>query len=113
MHWLLPGYQQDFCAPGGALVFELRKVKKTAQNVVRIFYTAQTFDQLRELKRLTLDQPPATMQLLIPGGSTSRTNLDVSLSTFQKLMSQAIDVRCVQPIREEVPPGVLNTPPSN
>jgi 4-phytase/acid phosphatase len=47
VHWLLPGYQPDFCAPGGALVFELRQVKATGQYLVRVFYTAQTFDQLR------------------------------------------------------------------
>ncbi len=54
MHWLLPGYQPDFCAPGGALVFELRQVTATGQYLVRVFYTAQTFDQLRNLTPLTL-----------------------------------------------------------
>ena len=49
VHWLLPGYQPDFCAPGGALVFELRQVKATGRYLVRVFYTAQTFDQLRNL----------------------------------------------------------------
>ena len=27
LHWQLPGYQPDFCAPGGALVFELRQAR--------------------------------------------------------------------------------------
>ena len=57
-HWLLPGYQPDFCAPGGALVFELRQVRATEQCLVRVFYTAQTFDQLRNLAPLTLAEPP-------------------------------------------------------
>jgi 4-phytase/acid phosphatase len=70
-HWLLPGYQPDFCAPGGALVFELRQVRATGEYLVRVFYTAQTFDQLRNLTPLTLDEPPATLQLLIPGGTLS------------------------------------------
>ena len=53
-HWQLPGYQPDFCAPGGALVFELRQYNRSKQYLVRVFYTAQTFDQLRSLTPLTL-----------------------------------------------------------
>jgi len=44
-HWQLPGYQPDFCTPGGALVFELRQVRTTEEYLVRVFYTAQTLDQ--------------------------------------------------------------------
>jgi 4-phytase/acid phosphatase len=109
-HWLLPGYQPDFCPPGGALVFELRQVKANGQYLVRVFYTAQTFDQLRHLTTLTLAEPPATMQLFIPGGSNSATNLDVNFITFSNLMNAAIGLEYVQPF-EEVnlpPPGVLD-----
>lgn len=106
MHWLLPGYQPDFCAPGGALVFELRQVKATGQYLVRVFYTAQTFDQLRNLTQMTLGAPPATQQLLIPGGS-STTNLDVDFTTFTNLMNAAIDLNCVkQPFADEIQPIV-------
>jgi 4-phytase / acid phosphatase len=108
LHWTLPGYQPDYCAPGGALVFELRQVKKTKEQIVRVFYTAQTFDQLRNLTPLTLAQPPATMQLLIPGASKSATNLDVSFAVFKRVFSAAIDPGCVQSFRKEVPPGVLD-----
>jgi 4-phytase/acid phosphatase len=108
MHWLLPGYQPDFCPPGGALVFELRQVKTNGQYLVRVFYTAQTFDQLRNLTPLTLAEPPATMQLLIPGGGYSATNLDVDFTTFTNLMNAAIGLEYVQPFEQETPPGVLN-----
>jgi 4-phytase/acid phosphatase len=107
VHWLLPGYQPDFCAPGGALVFELRQVTATGQYLVRIFYTAQTFDQLRNLTTLTLGAPPATQQLLVPGGS-STTNLDVDFTTFTNLMNAAIGLEYVQPFTNDVPPGVLD-----
>ena len=111
LHWTLPGYQPDFCAPGGALVFELRQSKTTKQYVVRVYYTAQTFDQLRNLTPLNLSAPPATMQLNVPGGRTSATNLDVQWTTFKKLMTDAIDPGSVQPYGQEVPPGVLNNVP--
>jgi 4-phytase/acid phosphatase len=105
MHWLLPGYQPDFCAPGGALVFELRQVKATGQYLVRVFYTAQTFDQLRNLTPLTLGAPPATQQLLVPGGS-STTNLDVDFNTFSNLMNAVIGKEYVEPFADEVQPIV-------
>ena len=107
-HWLLPGYQPDFCPPGGTLVFELRQVRATGQYLVRVFYTAQTFDQLRNLTTLTLAEPPATMQLLIPGGSNSPTNLDVKFTTFSNLLNVAIGLEYVQPFDLETPPGVLD-----
>jgi hypothetical protein len=102
MHWLLPGYQPDFCPPGGALVFELRQVTATGQYLVRVFYTAQTFDQLRNLTTLTLGAPPATQQLLVPGGS-STTNLDVDFTTFTNLMNAAIGMEYVQSTNEIQP----------
>ena len=111
LHWELPGYQPDFCAPGGALVFELRQSKKTKKYLVRAFYTAQTFDQLRNLTPLTLEKPPATMQLAIPGGSNSDTDVDVKFATFKKLLSEAIGQQYVQPFWEEVPPDVLDNVP--
>jgi 4-phytase/acid phosphatase len=110
-HWTLPGYQPDFCAPGGALVFELRRSKRTQEYLVRVFYTAQGFDQLRNLTPLTLDEPPATMQLAIPGGSKSATDLDVKFATFKKLLKEAIGEKYVQPFADEHPPGVIHDVP--
>lgn len=111
MHWTLPGYQPDFCPPGGALVFELRQSKSSQEYLVRAFYTAQTFDQLRNLTPLTLENPPAKMQLLIPGGSVSALDLDVNFNTFQNILMGAIDQKYVQPFCQEDPPGVISGVP--
>ncbi len=73
-----------------------------------MFYTAQTFDQLRNLTPLDLANPPATMQLFIPGGSSPATNLDVSFGSFINLLTLAIDTNCVPPFDQEIPPGVLD-----
>ena len=107
LHWQLPGYQQDFCAPGGALVFELRQVLGSNQNIVRVYYTAQTFDQLRNQTALSLSEPPATIQILVPGGSRSVTDLDVSFSVFRNLVTNAIGQQYVQNPSQETPPGIL------
>ncbi|MEH2411658.1 histidine-type phosphatase [Nostoc sp.] len=111
LHWLLPGYQPDYCPPGGSLVFELRKSKSSGEYIVRAFYTAQTFDQLRDLTSLTLDQPPATVQLLIPNGSKSATNLDVKFGKFEQLLKKAINPKYVENPTTEVPPGPLTGVP--
>jgi len=111
LHWNLPGYQPDFCSPGGALVFELRQKKSSRDYVVRVYYTSQTFDQLRNLTQFSLQSPPATMQLMVPGGSNSATDLDVKWATFKKLMTNAIDMDYVQPYNKENPPGPLNNVP--
>jgi 4-phytase/acid phosphatase len=111
LHWMLPGYQQDFATPGGALVFELRQVRSTGEYVVRVYYTAQTFDQLRNLTPLTTDQPPATMQLLIPNGDQADGSLDVSFYKFNQLMTNAINLYYVQDPAEETPPGPLTGVP--
>ncbi|MGB7762055.1 MAG: histidine-type phosphatase [Bryobacteraceae bacterium] len=111
LHWQLPGYQQDFAAPGGALVFELRQVRSTGEYIVRVYYTAQTFDQLRNLTPLTTDQPPATMQLLIPNGDQPDTTLDVSFHKFKELMTEAINLYYVQDPAAEAPPGPLTGVP--
>ncbi len=84
------------------MVFELRQVIATGQYLVRVFYTAQTFDQLRNLTTLTLGAPPATQQLLVPGGS-STTNLDVDFTTFTNLMNAAIGLEYVQSANEIQP----------
>ncbi len=111
-HWQLPGYQPDFCAPGGALVFELRQSKETGEYLVRVFFTAQSLDQLRNLTPLSLTAPPETTQLLIPGGSRPGASLDVSFETFQNLLHNAIGRQYVQNPATEVPPGVLSGVPT-
>ena len=111
LHWQLPGYQPDFCPPGGALVFELRQSRRTGEYLVRVYFTAQTFDQLRSLTPLSLNTPPATMQLRIPGGGNLGGNFDVKFETFQKLLNDAIGWKYVQDPRTEVPPGVLDNVP--
>jgi 4-phytase / acid phosphatase len=113
LHWTLPGYQTDFCSPGGALVFELRQSKTTREYLVRVFYTSQTFDQLRNLTPLSLQVPPATMQLTVPGGSNSNGNSDVKWATFRKLLTEAIGQEYVQPFRKEAPPPVIQNVPLN
>ena len=53
------------------------------------------------------------MQLTVPGGSNSATDLDVKFATFKKLLTEAIGQKYVQPFGKEAPPGVLDNVPLN
>jgi 4-phytase/acid phosphatase len=91
LDWMLPGYQANFCAPGGALVFQLRQSQSTGEYIVRASYIAQTLDQLRNRTALTLNTPPASAPVFIPGCSTHNATFDCSLAKFMVLAKQVID----------------------
>ncbi len=89
--WLLPGYQPDFCGPGGAIVFQLRQSQSTGEYIVRASYVAQTLDQLRNQSPLTLEAPPASAPVFIPGCSIGNTTFDCPLGDFVGIANQLID----------------------
>ena len=91
LDWLLPGYQPDVAAPGGALVFQLRQSQSTGEFVVRIAYVSQTMDQLRNLTQLSLTAPPPSAPVAIPGCITGNANLDCPLGRFVEIANEAID----------------------
>lgn len=91
LDWLLPGYPENFCAPGGALVFELRQSQSTGEYIVRASYVAQTLDQLRNQTALTLDAPPASAPVFIPGCSVDNPTFDCPLGKFVRIANQVID----------------------
>jgi len=95
LEWLVPGYQADVAAPGGALVFELRQSQTTGAFLVRAVYITQTMDQLRNRAALTLAAPPAIAPVFIPGCSTRSATFDCPLETFVRAVNRAIDPRSV------------------
>jgi 4-phytase/acid phosphatase len=82
LDWILPGYPPDFCAPGGALVFELRQAQSTGEYIVRASYVAQTMDQMRNLTALTLATPPASAAVFIPGCKCQQCHLQLPSRDF-------------------------------
>lgn len=89
--WILPGYQENLCPPGGALVFELRQSESTGAYIVRAKYIAQTMDQLRNRSPLTLAAPPATAPLFIHGCSVRNATFDCALADFVALAKRVVD----------------------
>ncbi len=46
--WKAKGFQQNDPGPAGALVFELHKVRRNGQFIVRLFYVTASLDQMRQ-----------------------------------------------------------------
>ena len=67
LSWRLPGYQPDDTPPGGALIFSLWRDPGTGQYSVKLRYLAQTLDQMRNAKPLSVAAPPASQDVPLPG----------------------------------------------
>jgi hypothetical protein len=79
--------------PGGAFVFELWKKRKTENYLVRIYYTAQTLEQMRSIIVLTPDNPPQRVPVFLPG--CSQEGFSCTWPAFSRTIRQSIDSRHV------------------
>lgn len=86
MHWYIGG-QRDGTPPGGALKFELWK-NPDGSRFVRVFFTAQTLEQMRNAEPLSAANPPVSVPLFIPNCGTWDDSC--SWAGFQKAMQQAM-----------------------
>jgi 4-phytase/acid phosphatase len=78
--WIVDGRRDD-TPPGGALIFELWQTHATHRNYVRLYYTAQTLEQMRNSTPLSLASPPQRVPVFIPG--CSQDDMTCSLSRLK------------------------------
>jgi 4-phytase/acid phosphatase len=88
--WLVSGYQRDDAAPGGALVFELWQ-ESGHQDTLRVYYTVQTPDQMRNTVRLSLEMPPGKAVVFLPRCSKLGEGSPCDWSRFESLAKTVID----------------------
>jgi 4-phytase / acid phosphatase len=82
--WIVDDRRDD-TPPGGALVFELWEMRGTHQYSVRLYYTAQTLDQMRNSTPLTTPaNPPERIAVFIPG--CSQSDMSCQLPAFLHLI---------------------------
>jgi 4-phytase/acid phosphatase len=84
--WIIDGRRDD-TPPGGSLVFELWQNPSNARYSVRLYFTAQTLDQMRSSTPLSLSAPPARVPVFIPGCSDA--DMSCPLNSFLRLLSDA------------------------
>ena len=65
LDWIIDGRGND-TPPGGALVFELWRSAAGSYSV-RVYYTAQTLNQMHDATPLTASNPPARVPVFVPG----------------------------------------------
>jgi 4-phytase / acid phosphatase len=92
LNWIADGRRDD-TAPGGALAFELWQDRRSKAFTVRVFYTVQTLEQMRDGTPLTLQSPPQRVALFIPG--CSQADLACTWKAFDDLLRQAADPRFI------------------
>jgi len=90
--WIEDGRRDD-TPPGGTLVFELWKKRGTGSLSVRMYYTAQTLEQMRNSADLSLSNPPERVPLFVPGCSTA--DFSCPWPAFSRTVQQAIDAHYV------------------
>jgi 4-phytase/acid phosphatase len=86
--WAIDGRVDD-TPPGGALLFELWRSRTHGKPFVRLEYTAQTLEQMRQTRPLTLANPPADAPIFIP--ACSGADLSCNWEDFAAAMRKAID----------------------
>ncbi len=98
--WIVDGRVDD-TPPGGALLFELWRSRPDGKPFVRLEYTAQTLEQMRQAQPLTPANPPGQEPIFVPGCSGPLPEIDMScsLDSFRAAMNAAIDPNYVRPQR--------------
>jgi 4-phytase/acid phosphatase len=86
LDWIIDGRSGD-TPPGGALMFELWRGRASRRLSVRVYYTAQTLEQMRASQPLTISNPPAEAPVFVPGCSGSDMSCD--LGTFAAVLHVA------------------------
>ena len=87
LNWILDGRSDD-TPPGGALVFELWRTA-VGKYSVRVYYTAQTLLQMREMQMLTPANPPPRVPVFVPG--CGRQDMSCTLDGFTTTVRRVID----------------------
>jgi 4-phytase / acid phosphatase len=88
LSWIVDGRRDD-TPPGGALIFELWRGRSTGAYAVKVFYTAQTLEQMRDASPLTDRNPPARVPIFVP--DCSNEDFSCSWKDFSSAMQRVIE----------------------
>lgn len=93
--WIVDGRRDD-TPPGGALIFELWRSPQGSP-FVRVNFTTQTLEQMRNSEPLTPSNPPADAPVFVP--ECSGADLSCTWDAFSAAMRQATDPAFVTTLR--------------
>ncbi len=93
LHWNAGGVTDD-TPPDSQIVFELWQNSKSKQYTVRLFYRAQSYDQLRSGQALTPASPPVEVDLVPPG---CRAGQPCPFAVFDQAAHALLDPAFIKP----------------
>jgi 4-phytase/acid phosphatase len=96
--WSLKGYPENDTPPGGALVFERLRDTATGERYVRLAYTAQTMDQIRNLTPPGREASPERAVLALPGCPPAIVPNTCHLKDFVGIVQAHIDPTALAPV---------------
>ncbi|WP_350327345.1 histidine-type phosphatase [Pectobacterium aroidearum] len=97
-HWQLPGDTADNIPPAGSLVFERWRDTTTQQRFLRVYFQAQSLDQIRSLTPLSDRQPLLKEELASQGCQQTEKGTLCPFDTVLKSMRESIDSRALAPV---------------
>jgi len=96
LSWLLPGDLPNDTPPGGALIFQLWRRPADGELFVTTSYMAQTLEQMRKAVPLTLESPPASAAVFVPGCSQAGPGMPCAWKAFRRTVENALDPSMVR-----------------
>ncbi|WP_225181815.1 histidine-type phosphatase [Pectobacterium aroidearum] len=90
-HWQLPGDTADNIPPAGSLVFERWRDTTTQQRFLRVYFQAQSLDQIRSLTPLSDRQPLLKEELTSQGCQQTEKGTLCPFDTTLESMRKGID----------------------
>lgn len=91
--WIIDGRRDD-TPPGGALVFEVWRDRSTGSDSVRLYFTAQTLEQMRDSTPLSGSHEPARVPVFVPG--CSRMDMSCELHRFLTISNRPSELTVVK-----------------
>lgn len=97
-HWQLPGDTADNIPPAGSLVFERWRDTTTQQRFLRVYFQAQSLDQIRSLTPLSDRQPLLKEELTSQSCQQTEKGTLCPFDTVLKSMRENIDSSALAPV---------------
>ncbi len=101
--WTLPGYARGNIPPGGSLVFERWRDNASNQRFLRVYFQAQSLDDLRRLQPIDAAHPLLREEWRQAGCRVTPVGTLCPLASAVRALSRQIDRRAVTPVSYALP----------
>jgi len=101
--WTLPGYARGNIPPGGSLVFERWRDNASGQRFLRVYFQAQSLDDLRRLQPINAAHPLLREEWRQAGCRVTPVGTLCPLESAVRTLSRQIDRRAVTTVSYVLP----------